>query len=100
MLQNLESNYAIIDLAAYDDDADQELVIGVRDDKKGTDHRRGLRIYDPNSDGTSWDRSLVDPGGVAIEDLTVADLDGDGDTDIIAVGRQTHNIKIYWNQLR
>ena len=87
--------------ANFDDDPDQELVIGVRDDKKGTEHRRGLRIYDPiNASEGRWQRTLVDPGGVAIEDLTVADLDADGDNDIIAVGRKTHNVKIYWNQLK
>ncbi len=83
-----------------DNDADQELVIGVRDDQNDQ-FRRGLRIYDPvNAQGGQWDRLLVDPGGVAIEDLAAADLDGDGDQDIVAVGRATHNVKIYWNQLK
>ena len=27
-----------------------------------------------------------------------ADLDGDGRLDIVAVGRQTHNVRIYWNE--
>ncbi|HKM52517.1 MAG TPA: FG-GAP-like repeat-containing protein [Isosphaeraceae bacterium] len=27
-----------------------------------------------------------------------ADLDGDGKNDIIAGGRATHNVKIYWNR--
>jgi hypothetical protein len=85
--------------ANLDDDEDQELIVGVRDDKAGTAHRRGLRIYDPqNVEQGIWYRQLVDAGGVAIEDLTVADLDGDQDQDIVAVGRQTHNVKIYWNQ--
>ncbi len=85
--------------ANLDDDLDQELIIGVRDDKKGTEHRRGLRIYDPgNASEGRWQRTLVDP--VATEDLTVADLEADGDNDIIAVGRKTHNVKIYWNQLK
>ena len=86
--------------ANLDSDDDQELIVGVRDDQSET-HRRGLRIYDPvTSDVAKWPRKLVHPGGVAIADLTVADLDDDGDNDIIAVGRQTHNIKIYWNQLK
>lgn len=85
--------------ANLDADADEELIIGVRDDKKGTEHRSGLRIYDPVDASTGkWERQLIDPGGVAIEDLVAADLDADGDPDIIAVGRATHNAKIYWNK--
>ncbi len=36
-----------------DADEDQELVIGVRDDKSPT-QRRGLRVYDPSEQGTVW----------------------------------------------
>ncbi len=61
--------------------------------------RCGLRIYKPGEAAAGrWQRTLFEPGGVAIEDLSVADLDGDGRRDIIAVGRATHNVRIYWNQ--
>jgi len=83
--------------ANLDADADEELIVGVRDDKN-EQARRGVRIYDPQEGGKSWKRTLVDPGGVAIEDLSAGDLDGDGKIDIVAVGRQTHNVKIYWNE--
>jgi hypothetical protein len=84
--------------ADLDDDADQELVIGVRD-TKDAEHPCGLRIHDPAStSGESWTKHVFDPGGVAIEDLTVGDLDGDGRQDIVAVGRQTGNVRIYWNE--
>lgn len=82
--------------ANLDDDEDDELVIGVRDDKSDS-VRCGLRVYDLQ-DGRKWRRQIVDPGGVNIEDLTVADFNGDGRNDIVAVGRQSHNIKIYWNE--
>ena len=81
-----------------DQDPEQELIIGVRDDHSA-EFARGLRIYDPQADG-SWVRTIIDPGSVAIEDLAAADLDGDGRIDIVAVGRQTHNVRIYWNRCR
>ena len=40
----------------------------------------------------------LDLGGVAVEDLAAADLNGDGRIDIVAVGRATHNVRIYWNE--
>jgi hypothetical protein len=82
--------------ANLDDDPDEELVIGVRDNKDDAD-RSGLRIYDPADGGATWNRQLVDPGGVAVEDLAVADLNGDGKLDVVTVGRATKNVRIYWN---
>jgi hypothetical protein len=43
---------------------------------------------------------MIDDGGMATEDLTVADLNGDKQPDIIASGRATRNVKIYWNETR
>jgi hypothetical protein len=80
-------------------DGSDELIIGVRDDlSQQQGERRGIRIYKALDDkGTKWTRHIIDNGGVAVEDLAAADLDGDGKIDIVAVGRQTHNIRIYWN---
>ena len=80
-----------------DGDADEELVIGVRDNKSDAS-KCGVRIYDPQDAAAGkWSRQLVDPGSVAIEDLATGDLNGDGKADIVAVGRATKNVKIYWN---
>jgi len=77
---------------------DQELVIGVRDNASETS-KCGVRIYDPqDTAGKKWSRQIVDPGSVAVEDLVAGDLNGDGKTDIVAVGRATKNVKIYWNE--
>jgi hypothetical protein len=88
--------------ADLDGDGADELIIGVRDDPNPKDtfkERRGVRIY-KNTDGKGkvWERMILEDGGVAVEDLVAADLDSDGKTDIVAVGRQTGNCRIYWNQ--
>ncbi len=86
--------------ADLDGDMNDELIIGVRDNKSDKPgERRGVRLYKPlDNKGTKWARHILDDGGIAVEDLAAADLDGDGRIDIVAVGRQTHNIRIYWNQ--
>ena len=81
--------------ADLDFDSDDEIVIGVRDNAEAP-HRCGIRVYD--FAGDKWERTLIEPGQVAVEDMVVADLDGDGRKDIIAVGRATHNAVIYWNR--
>ena len=58
--------------------------------------KTGIKIFIP--DGEKWKDFWIDDNGIACEDLQIADLDGDGKKDIIAAGRSTHNLKIYWNK--
>ena len=87
--------------ANIDQDADEELIVGVRDNAS-SESQCGVRIFDPKAldDGSSteWRRELLDAGGVAVEDMAVADLDANGKVDLVAVGRATHNLRIYWNR--
>jgi hypothetical protein len=85
--------------ADLDGDGNDELIIGVRDNLSDKpEERRGVRIYKAlDGKGASWSRKIIEDGGVAVEDLAAADLNADGKIDIVAVGRQTHNIRIYWN---
>lgn len=75
-----------------DDDPEDEIVVGVRDED--LPHRCGVRVYDRAIDG-KWIRQLIEPGQVAVEDLVLADLDGDGKLEIVAVGRATKNAVLY-----
>ena len=93
-----------ISCADLDGDGNDEIIIGVRDEPSKGDkftESRGVRIYKMTDDkGAKWQRQILDNGGVAVEDLAVADLNGDGRPDIVAVGRATHNIRIYWNETK
>jgi hypothetical protein len=85
--------------ADLDGDGGDELIIGVRDnlsDKPG--ERCGVRVYKAlNAREGKWERHLLDDGGIAVEDLTAGDLFGTGRIDIVAVGRASHNVRIYRN---
>ena len=78
--------------ADFDGDGDDELAVGWRD-KEG-----GLVVFDLDREGAVRAKVGVDAGGMATEDLAVADLDGDKRPDIVASGRRTANVKIYWNR--
>ena len=59
----------------------------------------GVHLWTPlDPEGKDWRDSAVDDGGMACEDLVLADLNGDGKPDIIASGRATHNLKVYFNE--
>jgi len=59
----------------------------------------GIRLFKPQEEGNVEGYSLNDSVRMACEDMQAADLDGDGDMDIIASGRATLNVLIYWNGL-
>jgi hypothetical protein len=59
----------------------------------------GVKLYWPtNDDATKWDSVFVDRNGMAAEDIRLGDLNSDGRIDIVAAGRASNNLKIYWNK--
>ncbi len=89
--------------ADLDGDGGDELIIGQRDPSKDparSPKGPGLFVYAPSrrESRLAFDRHVIDDGGVAVEDALAADLDGDGRVDLIAGGRATHNLKVYWNR--
>ena len=80
--------------ADFDGDGNDELAAGWREGKPG------VAIYSVDRSGALRGKVMVDEGGMATEDLVVADLNGDKKPDIVASGRATRNVKIYWNETR
>lgn len=74
-----------------------QIIAGWREPNK--ENKVGVKIFiRENTTGAHWEEHWIDDNGMACEDLQLADLDGDGKVDIIAAGRSTHNLKIYWNK--
>lgn len=61
----------------------------------------GIKLFIPkNGSFSEFEEVWIDKNGMACEDLQTADLDGDGRLDLIASGRSTKNLKIYWNKVK
>lgn len=76
------------------DGGEDEIIVGWREPDK--QNKTGIKIYILQNN--KWKDYWVDDNGIACEDLQVADLNGDGKKDIIAAGRSSHNLKVYWNK--
>jgi hypothetical protein len=74
----------------FDGDGSDEIVAGWR--KKPF----GVAVYKRDPAGR-WGKTMIDDG-MATEDITVADLDGNGRPDVVAGGRLTANIRIYFSE--
>lgn len=80
--------------ADFDGDGNDELAVGWR---RGTP---GVAIYTVDREGALKSKMMVDDGGMDTEDLIVGDFNGDKRPDIVASGRATRNIKVYWNDTK
>lgn len=57
----------------------------------------GVKVFVPHEGG--WQGRMVDDK-MACEDLVSADLNNDGLPDLVAAGRASHDLKIYWNRTK
>lgn len=62
------------------------------------DGKVGVKLYVKKGVQGQWESQWIDENGMACEDIRVMDLNADGKPDIVASGRSTHNLKVYWNQ--
>ena len=79
--------------ADFDGDGADDLAAGWRGKPS-----YGVALYQRGVD-RHWKRTEMIDDSMSCEDLAVGDLDGDGRPDIVAGGRATRNVRIYWNQI-
>ena len=82
--------------ADFNDKGYDQIVAGWR--VPNAEGKVGIKIYSKGKFSGRWESSWVDENGMACEDMQVADLNGDGKLDIVASGRATKNVKVYWNK--
>ncbi len=59
----------------------------------------GVKLYVPqNANYSKWKTYQLSGKETAVEDIKAGDLNGDGKPDIIIACRQTHNLRILWNE--
>ncbi|QDU49781.1 FG-GAP repeat domain-containing protein [Gimesia panareensis] len=93
---NIKAGHAIATADLFGD-GQQEIVAGWRTPNK--DQKVGVKVYwATDASGKHWKSAWIDDNGMACEDIRLGDLNGDGKIDIVAAGRNSHNLKIYWNE--
>ncbi|MFN0127629.1 MAG: FG-GAP and VCBS repeat-containing protein [Verrucomicrobiales bacterium] len=76
-----------------------EVVAGWRE--PDADGRTGIKLFvrDATASEETWATHVLGPDvPMACEDIAAADMDADGKPDLVAAGRASHNVVIYWNK--
>ena len=93
---NVKEGHALA-VADFSGTGNDQVVAGWRQPNK--DGKVGVKIFTKkDSSGEQWEGAWIDDNGMACEDIQVLDMNRDGKPDIVASGRATKNLKIYWNK--
>ncbi|UTA68516.1 FG-GAP-like repeat-containing protein [Emticicia sp. 21SJ11W-3] len=95
LTENLNQGHALA-LADFLNLGRPQIAVGWREPNK--DKKVGIQFYIPDATFTQWTEHIIDDNTMACEDMQCADMDGDGRLDIIAAGRASKNLIIYWNK--
>lgn len=81
-------------------DGRDEVIVGHREPGTGAVKGPGLYVFTAPDENAAdrWEKHVIDDGGIAVEDALAADFNGDGRLDLLAGGRATQNVKLYWNR--
>ena len=82
-------------LVDLNNDQQDEIIIGHRE--KASGEKPGPALYAFHRSNGTWNQHTID-SNIAVEDALAADLNADGKPDLIAGGRSTHNVKIYFSK--
>lgn len=85
-----------LEVADFDNDGDDEIVVGWK--KRNESGALGLMLFDEIGSG-DWEGHWIDRNGIAPECIIAHDLDRNGTLDLAAVGGDTQNLVIYWNEI-
>jgi hypothetical protein len=98
LLENHKGGHAVWTADLTGTGADSA-VIGFRGPPEGKPGEWVVYVFHPaDATGTKWEKMVLDPKGMGSEDVACADLNGDGRIDVVALGRGTKNVKVYWNE--
>jgi hypothetical protein len=88
-----------LDVANMDADGDRDVIVGEHNLANPASAR--LFIFEnTNGRGTSWTRHIVHTGDEHHDGARVADMDGDGDLDIVSIGWGHNRVLLYENRAR
>ena len=91
VIDTVDSGHTIV-TADFDGDGRDEIVTGSRGETPS------LRLYAAtDDDGRDWSSQVLDDGGMSPSGCAAADLDADGDVDLVCIGGGTENLKWYEN---
>jgi FG-GAP-like repeat len=95
LTDNLNQGHALA-VADFLGNGTHQIAVGWRE--PNSDKKVGIKFFSQNNDTKNWQEFTLDDNKMACEDMQIADLNGDGKLDIVASGRSTKNLVVYWNK--